>query len=73
MKSKNISNYEQAMKRLQEIVDKLEQEKVSLEDSVKLYEEGTQLASFCNTCLNTAEQKILSASEIDTVEALDDQ
>ena len=51
--------YEQAMKRLEEIVSVLEAGKLGLEESLKLFEEGTSLASFCNKTLNDAEQKIV--------------
>ena len=40
--------YEQAYKRLEEIVEKLENGSVPLEESMKLFEEGTKLANFCN-------------------------
>ena len=49
--------YERAYKRLEEIVEKLENGSVPLEESMKLFEEGTKLANFCNTKLNAAEQK----------------
>ena len=49
--------YEQAYKRLEEIVEKLENVSVPLEESMKLFEEGTKLANFCNSKLNAAEQK----------------
>lgn len=49
--------YEQAYKRLEEIVEKLENGSVPLEESMKLFEEGTELANFCNSKLNAAEQK----------------
>ena len=49
--------YEQAYKRLGEIVEKLENGSVPLEESMKLFEEGTKLANFCNSKLNAAEQK----------------
>ena len=49
--------YEQAYKRLEEIVEKLENDSVPLEESMKLFEEGTKLANFCNSKLNAAEQK----------------
>lgn len=49
--------YKQAYKRLEEIVEKLENGSVPLEESMKLFEEGTKLANFCNTKLNAAEQK----------------
>lgn len=49
--------YEQAYKRLEEIVEKLENGSVPLEESMKLFEEGTKFANFCNSKLNAAEQK----------------
>lgn len=49
--------YEQAYNRLEEIVEKLENGSVPLEESMKLFEEGTKLANFCNSKLNAAEQK----------------
>ncbi len=49
--------YEQAYKRLEEIVEKLENGSVPLEESMRLFEEGTKLANFCNSKLNAAEQK----------------
>jgi len=50
--------YESAMKRLAEIVGKLENETLDLQESLKLYEEGTKLAEYCNKILDDAEQKI---------------
>lgn len=50
--------YEQAVKRLEEIVALLERNEASLDDSMKLYEEGIRLSSFCNKKLTEAKQKI---------------
>lgn len=50
--------YEKAMSRLEEIVSLLESNNVSLDESMKLFEEGTKLTSFCSQSLKTAEQKI---------------
>ncbi len=50
--------FEEAMTRLQEIVEKLEAGEESLEDSMKLFEEGAKLASQCYDILDRAEQKI---------------
>lgn len=49
--------YEQAIEKLEEIVKQLEDGSASLDESIKLFEEGTKLADFCNTKLNTAQQK----------------
>lgn len=56
--------YEGAMKRLQEIVKALENGGLTLDDSVKLFEEGARLAKFCNDELKNAEQKIIALQDI---------
>ena len=50
--------YESAVKRLEEIVAALENKETPLDESVKLFEEGTRLSTYCNDCLNAAELKI---------------
>ena len=57
--------YEKAVARLEEIVDKLENGNLALEEMMKLYEEGTTLAVKCSKSLDEAQLKIteLSAGE----------
>lgn len=50
--------YEKAIERLEEIVRILEKNEVSLDESMKLFEEGTKLTSLCAEKLKNAEQKI---------------
>ncbi len=50
--------YESAVKRLEEIVAALENKETPLDESVKLFEEGTKLAAFCNDKLKNAKQKV---------------
>ena len=50
--------YEKAVKRLEEIVNLLEKNEASLDESMKLFEEGTKLAAFCNKIMTEAKQKI---------------
>lgn len=50
--------YEKAIVRLEEIVTLLEKNEASLEESIKLFEEGTRLTAFCSEKLKDAEQKI---------------
>ena len=57
--------FESAIEKLQEIVDKLESSDESLDDSLKLFEEGSKLASFCYSTLKKAEQKVVKLSEND--------
>lgn len=66
--------YEQAMKQLEDIVTKLENNKdLSLEDSIKYFERGTKLAEFCNRELNRAEQRINQINSGDTSQDDDDE
>ena len=50
--------FEKNIQRLEEIVKSLEHGDVPLEDSLVLFEEGTQLIKKCNTMLDKAQQKI---------------
>lgn len=52
-------NFEQAMQRLDAIVKELEKGEVSLDDSMKLFEEGTALIRRCGGLLDQAEQQVL--------------
>ena len=59
---------EQAMTRLEQIVAKLESGKCSLDESIRLFEEGTRLTGFCRQSLDTAEQKIRRLTDTAAVE-----
>jgi len=50
--------FERAMQRLEEIVDELEQGSLSLEGSLKIYEEGMGLIKFCSAKLEETEKKV---------------
>ena len=54
----STKNFEQAMNRLEEIVQQMEQEELSLDDSLKIFEEGMELSKFCYEKLNQSEQKL---------------
>lgn len=60
----NEMTYENAIKRLQEIVKKLENGGLALDESVKLFEEGAMLARFCNKELENAEQRITALEDV---------
>ena len=55
--------FEAAAARLSEIVDLLEKGDAPLEESMKLFEEGSELAAFCYHKLSAAEQKIKTITE----------
>lgn len=52
------ANFEEAMKRLEEITEAMQQSNVSLEQALKYYEEGITLMSFCQKKLAQVQQKI---------------
>jgi exodeoxyribonuclease VII small subunit len=50
--------FEEALKKLESIVSKLEEGSVTLEESVNLYEEGLTLSKYCSEILDSAELRI---------------
>ena len=56
-------NFEQSLKRLDEIVLKLENETLPLEENLKLYEEAKGLISLLEKQLHEAEEKVKELQE----------
>ena len=50
--------FEDALKRLEEIINNLEQGEVPLEETVKMFQEGITLAKICKDRLQSAEKEI---------------
>lgn len=50
--------FELSLKKLEEIVKKLENGSLSLEDSLKAFEEGVKHAAFCSGKLDDAERRV---------------
>ena len=63
--------FEEAMKRLEEIVAALENNQVSLEKSVDLFQEGIKLSKICNDKLNNIEDKVAKILVDDKLEDLE--
>ena len=57
MEKKNI-NFEETMKKLEEITTELEKGDLNLDDSIKKFEEGMELSKQCNNYLEATEKKI---------------
>ncbi|MEN3013958.1 MAG: exodeoxyribonuclease VII small subunit [Endomicrobiia bacterium] len=51
-------NFEEALKRLEEIVTKLETSDVPLEETINLFQEGMELVNFCNQKLEEVKHKV---------------
>ena len=64
-------NFEQSMARLEQIVRAMERGDVALEESLKLFQEGTELVRSCGKLLEEAElqvKKIMTAPDGSPVE-----
>jgi exodeoxyribonuclease VII small subunit len=53
-----VEKFEQSLKKLEEVVRKLEGGSLSLDDSIKAFEEGVKHAAFCAKKLDEAERKV---------------
>lgn len=65
------TSFEKNMKRLEEIVDAMEKDDLSLDDSLKLFQEGMSVGRDCKKKLAEIEMKVnevVSASEDGTVQ-----
>lgn len=51
-------NFEEALKKLEALVERLEAGELSLEESLKAFEEGVRLARFLTNKLAEAEKKV---------------
>lgn len=58
MAGKKLS-FEQSLEKLEDIIRHLEKGDMPLNDSIKLFEEGTTLINSCNAMLDEAEQKVV--------------
>ena len=57
-KNTNLSNFESDLKKLQDIFDDIDSEKLSLEESIEKYKEGVELSKKCQKALEDAKQII---------------
>jgi exodeoxyribonuclease VII small subunit len=53
-----LASFEESLKRLEKIVEQMERGDLPLEDSIKLFEEGTRLSAECKDHLEQAEGKV---------------
>lgn len=64
-KSAAAPSFEEALKRLEEIVSTLERGDASLEESIALFEEGTKLRKLCSAMLEAATARVRELTEED--------
>jgi len=58
MSSETNINFEENMKKLEEIAEEMEKGNLSLDESVKKFEEGMKISKECSDILEKAEKKI---------------
>lgn len=58
MPKKERPSFEEALEKLEAIVEKLSDQEITLEKSVELYEEGLRLSKLCSETLENAALKI---------------
>lgn len=63
--------YEEAVSRLEEIVSLLESGNLTLDESIKLFDEGNKLSGFCYKTLNDARLKVTELSKTEIAEKED--
>ena len=57
-KKTSIGNFENDLKKLQEILDDIESEELTLEQSIEKYKEGVEISKKCQKALDEAKQII---------------
>lgn len=58
-------NFEKELNRLKEIVSLIQQKELSLDESLKLYEEGNKIVKLLNEELKKAEEKVEKVIEME--------
>ena len=57
-KNTNLSNFESDLRKLQDILEDIESDNLSLEESIEKYREGVDLSKKCQKALDDAKQII---------------
>lgn len=58
MAKKKSDQFEEALKKLQELVEKLEKGDLPLEEAMESFSEGIRISQFCHKKLEEAEKKV---------------
>ena len=61
--SKENMSIEETFAKLEETITQLEKEDISLEDSLKAYEQGMEYIKSCNEAIDKAEKKVMVIME----------
>jgi exodeoxyribonuclease VII small subunit len=64
-KKNSVDDFETSLQALEEIVSKMEQGTLSLEQSLEAFEQGVQLTRTCQSTLKEAEQRVSKLTQKD--------
>lgn len=70
-KKNSVNDFETSLQALEDIVSKMEQGTLSLEQSLEAFEQGVQLTRTCQSTLKEAEQRVSKLTQTDESYALD--
>ncbi len=65
-------SFENSLKELEKILSALESGDASLEESMELFEKGIKLSKECSEYLKNAKQKIITLTQAESEEDIDD-
>lgn len=68
----SIKDFETSLQKLEEIVNKMEQGQLSLEQSLDAFEQGVKLTKDCQNTLKSAQQRVSVLTQGDDGIQLDD-
>ncbi|MDD3413544.1 MAG: exodeoxyribonuclease VII small subunit [Lachnospiraceae bacterium] len=63
MSEKKELSIEEAFDKIEEAIEQLEDENISLDDSFKVYQEGMKILKLCNEKIDRVEKKVLTINE----------
>ncbi len=72
MANKKELTIDEKMDRLDEIIEKMEGEEVTLEESFDLYKQGVELVRSCNDAIDRVEKEVLKLNEDGSTDVLPD-
>ena len=61
--SEDKKTLETAFEELEEILEKLEEEDIAMEESFALYQEGMKLLKYCNNSIDKVEKQLIVLGE----------
>jgi exodeoxyribonuclease VII small subunit len=70
---KGIKSFEEAVKELEEIVEKLERGELSLDESLENFQRGVELSKYCSKRLDDVEKKISFLIENEKGEIIEEE